>query len=92
MPYSDVAGLLTDIGTEELAHMELVSSMIRQLTRSLTDDQIQNSGFYGYYVDHGPGIWPMSSGGVPFSSVAFQSKGDCITDLTENLAADATIL
>lgn len=90
MPYGDVSGLLTDIGTEELAHMELVSSMMRQLTRSLTDEQIENSGFYPYYVDHGPGIWPQSSGGVPFSAVAFQSKGDAITDLTEDLAADST--
>lgn len=90
MPYGDVSGLLTDIGTEELAHMELVSSMMRQLTRSLTDEQIENSGFYPYYVDHGPGIWPQSSGGVPFSAVAFQSKGDAITDLTEDLAADGT--
>lgn len=88
MPYGDVSGLLTDIGTEELAHMELVSSMMRQLTRSLTDEQIENSGFYPYYVDHGPGIWPQSSGGVPFSAVAFQSKGDAITDLTEDLAAE----
>lgn len=92
MPYGDVSGLLTDIGTEELAHMELVSSMVRQLTRSLTDEQIENSGFYTYYVDHGPGLWPMSSGGVPFNSLVFASKGDAITDLTEDLAADATIL
>ena len=76
------------LGTEELAHMELVSSMMRQLTRSLTDEQIENSGFYPYYVDHGPGIWPQSSGGVPFSAVVFQSKGDSITDLTEDLAAE----
>jgi len=88
MPYGDVAGLLTDIGTEELAHMELVSSMIRQLTRCLTEDQIENSGFYTYYVDHGPGLWPMSSGGVPFTSLVFASKGDPITDLTEDLAAE----
>ncbi len=91
MPYNDVTGLLTDIGTEELAHMELVSSMIRQLTRGLTEKQIEDSGFYTYYVDHGPGLWPMSSGGIPFTSLVFQSKGDAITDLTEDLAADATI-
>jgi len=88
MPYGDVSGLLTDIGTEELAHMELVSSMIRQLTRSLTDEQIENSGFYTYYVDHGPGLWPMASGGIPFNSLVFASKGDAITDLTEDLAAE----
>lgn len=88
MPYNDVTGLLTDIGTEELAHMELVSSMIRQLTRGLTEKQIEDSGFYTYYVDHGPGLWPMSSGGVPFNSLVFASKGDAITDLTEDLAAE----
>lgn len=88
MPYGDVAGLLTDIGTEELAHMEMVSTIVRQLTRNLTPEQIKEAGFDTYYVDHGPGIWPQSAGGVPFSSVAFQSKGDVITDLTEDLAAE----
>ncbi len=88
MPYGDVTGLLTDIGTEELAHMEMVSSIIRQLTRNLTDDQIENSGFFSYYVDHGPGLYPQSSGGVPFSATYFQSKGDAITDLTEDMAAE----
>ncbi len=68
--------------------MELVSSMVRQLTRSLTDEQIQKGGFYQYYVDHGPGVWPQSSGGVPFTSLTFQSKGDAITDLSEDLAAE----
>ena len=88
MPYGDVTGLLTDIGTEELAHMEMVSAIVRQLTRNLTPEQIKEAGFETYYVDHGPGIWPQSAGGVPFSSVAFQSKGDAITDLTEDLAAE----
>ena len=88
MPYGDVTGLLTDIGTEELAHMELVCAIVRQLTRNLTPEQIKEAGFETYYVDHGPGIWPQSAGGVPFSSVAFQSKGDAITDLTEDLAAE----
>lgn len=88
MPYSDVTGLLTDIGTEELAHMEMVCAIIRQLTRNLTDEQIKDAGFEAYYVDHGPGLWPQSAGGVPFSSTFFQSKGDVITDLTEDLAAE----
>ena len=91
MPYSDVTGLLTDIGTEELAHMEMVSAIIRQLTRNLSIDEIKDSGFDVYFVDHGPGLWPQSAGGVPFSSTFFQSKGDVITDLTEDLAADAAI-
>lgn len=88
MPYGDVAGLLTDIGTEELAHMEIVSSIIRQLTKNLSIDEIKDAGFDAYYVDHGPGLWPQSAGGVPFSSTFFQSKGDVITDLTEDLAAE----
>ena len=68
--------------------MEIVSSIIRQLTRNLTDEEIKKSGFDVYFVDHGPGIWPQSAGGVPFSSTFFQSKGDVITDLTEDLAAE----
>ena len=92
MPYSDITGLLTDIGTEELAHMEMVSAIIRQLTRNLSIDEIKDAGFDVYFVDHGPALWPQSGGGVPFSSTFFQSKGDVITDLTEDLAADATIL
>lgn len=68
--------------------MEMVSAIVRQLTRNLTPEQIKEAGFETYYVDHGPGIWPQSAGGVPFSSVAFQSKGDAITDLTEDLAAE----
>lgn len=88
MPYNDVAGLLTDIGTEELAHMEMVCAIVRQLTKNLTTTQIEKAGFAPYYVDHGQGLWPQSAGGVPFSSVAFQSKGDVITDLTEDLAAE----
>lgn len=75
-------------GTEELAHMEMVCAIVRQLTRNLSIEEINEAGFAPYYVDHGPGIWPQSAGGVPFSSVAFQSKGDVITDLTEDLAAE----
>ena len=68
--------------------MEMVSTIVRQLTKNLTPEQVKEAGFAPYYVDHGPGIWPQSAGGVPFSSVAFQSKGDVITDLTEDLAAE----
>lgn len=70
--------------------MEMVCAIVRQLTRNLSIEEINEAGFAPYYVDHGPGIWPQSAGGVPFSSVAFQSKGDVITDLTEDLAADGT--
>ena len=88
MPYSDVAALLTDIGTEELDHMELVCAIIRQLTRDLSTDEIIKSGFDVYFVDHGPALWPQSAGGIAFTSTFFQSKGDVITDLTEDLAAE----
>lgn len=88
MPYRDVAGLLTDIGTEELAHMEIVCAIIHQLTRNLTPEEIAEYGFDKYYVDHTLGLWPQSAGGVPFTSTVFQSKGDPITDLTEDMAAE----
>lgn len=92
MPYDVCKATLTDIGTEELAHMEIVAAIIHQLTRNLTPEQIVASGFGPYYIDHTTGIWPQSSGGVPFSACAFQSKGDAITDLTEDLAADGALL
>ncbi|MDO5338265.1 MAG: manganese catalase family protein [Eubacteriales bacterium] len=76
------------LGTEELAHLEIVSTMVHQLTRNLTMDEIENSSFLDYYVDHTVGIWPQAAGGVPFNACEFQSKGDPITDLHENLAAE----
>lgn len=90
MPYREVAGLLTDIGTEELAHLEMVSVMVHQLTRNLTIDQIKGTPFEAYYVDHTTGIWPTAAAGIPFNACEFQSKGDAITDLVEDLAAEAT--
>lgn len=88
MPNRKVAGVLTDIGTEELAHMEMVSAIVHQLTRDLTPEQIMESGFEKYYVDHTLGLWPQSAGGIPFTSTFFQSKGDPITDLVEDMAAE----
>ena len=90
MPYREVTGTLTDIGTEELAHMEIICAIIYQLTKNLSMEEIQASGFDKYYVDHTLALWPQSAGGVPFTSTFFQSKGDPITDLTEDLAADGT--
>ncbi len=87
-PYKEVQGLLTDIGTEELAHMEIISAIVYQLTKDLPPDEIIASGFDKYYVDHTLGLWPQSAGGVPFNSCFFQSKGDPITDLVEDLAAE----
>ena len=83
-----VIGTLTDIGTEELAHLEMVSTIVHQLTRNLSMEEIEKSGFANYYVDHTVGIWPMAAGGIPFNSCEFQSKGDAITDLFEDMAAE----
>lgn len=88
VPYREVAGLLTDIGTEELGHLEMVSTIVHQLTRNLTVDQIKGTAFEPYYVDHTAGVWPQAASGVPFSAATFQSTGDIITDLTEDLAAE----
>ncbi|MDE7303730.1 MAG: manganese catalase family protein [Oscillospiraceae bacterium] len=87
-PYAQVKGVLTDIGTEELAHLEIVSAILYQLTRNLTMEQIKASGFDTYFVDHTTGIYPAGSSGMPFTAAYFQSKGDPVTDLVEDLAAE----
>ncbi len=87
-PYREVAGVLTDIGTEELAHLEMVAAIVYQLTKDLSMEEIEASGFDKYYVDHTLGIWPQAAGGVPFNACEFQSKGDIITDLFEDMAAE----
>lgn len=83
-----VAGLLTDIATEELAHLEMVATIVRQLTTGLSAKELEDAGFAPYYIDHTAGIWPQAAGGVPFSATEFQSCGDPITDLNEDLAAE----
>ena len=88
MPFKEVAGLLTDIGTEELGHLEMVATIVHQLTRDLSMEEIEKSGFANYYVDHTIGVWPQAAGGIPFNACEFQSKGDPITDLFEDLAAE----
>ncbi len=88
MPVKAVGGLLTDIGTEEINHMEIICSMVYQLTKHLTPEQAKAAGFDAYYIDHTTGLWPQAAAGVPFTSLEFQSKGDAITDLVENLAAE----
>ncbi len=88
MPYKEVTGILTDIGTEELAHMEIISAIIYQLTKDLSMEEIEKAGFDKYYVDHTLGLWPQAAGGVPFTATYFQSKGDPITDLHEDMAAE----
>ncbi len=88
MPYPEVAGLLTDIGTEELAHFEMIGAIVYQLTRNLSVEQIKKEGFDAYFVDHTTGIYPQSAAGVPFTAAYIQSKGDPITDLTEDMGAE----
>ncbi len=88
MPYAELKGLLTDIGTEELAHLEMIGAIVYQLTRNLSVEQIQASGFDKYFVDHTTGIYPQAASGVPYSAMSMQSKGDLLADLHENLAAE----
>lgn len=79
---------VTDTGTEELAHLEIVATIVHQLTRNLSMDEIVKSGFDQYYVDHTIGVWPQAASGMPFSASQFQVTGDAITDLTEDMAAE----
>ena len=88
MPYREVVGTLTDIGSEELGHMEMISTIVTQLTRSLTPEQIEKAGFAPYFVDHTTGVYPVSAAGVPFDVKYLAVKGDAIADLNEDLAAE----
>ena len=88
MPCKEVGGLLTDIGTEELAHLEIICAIICQLTKNITAQQAKTSGFDAYYIDHTSALWPAAAAGLPFNACEFQSKGDAIADLTEDLAAE----
>lgn len=88
MPYKELKGLLTDIGTEELAHLEMVGAIVFQLTRNLSEEEIKKSGFDTYFVDHTAGVYPAAANGTPFTAAYIQSSGDLIADLHENLAAE----
>lgn len=88
IPYREVAGLLTDIGTEELAHMEMICAIVYQLTKNLCMEELVASGFDKYYVDHTLALWPLAASGSPWTATYFQSKGDPITDLHEDMAAE----
>ncbi|MBQ2694109.1 MAG: manganese catalase family protein [Clostridia bacterium] len=88
MPFDELKGLLTDVGTEELAHLEMIGAIVHQLTRNLSEEEIKKSGFDTYFVDHTTAVYPSSAAGVPFTAAYIQSKGDVITDMTENLAAE----
>lgn len=88
MPYDDVKAILTDIGTEELAHLEMVSAMVHQLTRKLTPEQIKASGFDTYFVDHTNAVYPVAAAGIPWRAEYIAAKGDILADLHEDLAAE----
>lgn len=88
MPHPELKGILTDIATEELAHLEMVSAIVYQLTKNLTEKQVIESGFAPYYTDHTAGVYPVAASGEAFSALTFQSVGDPITDLHEDLAAE----
>lgn len=90
MPFDELRGLLTDIGTEELGHLEMVGAIVHQLTRNLKTAQIENSPFAAYFVDHTTGVYPTAASGFPFSTASMAVKGDPMCDLVEDLAADAT--
>ena len=88
MPYPELKGLLTDIGTEELGHLEMIGAIVHQLTRNLTDEQIKTAGFDTYFVDHTAGVYPTAASGWPYNAASMAVKGDVICDLTEDLAAE----
>lgn len=88
MPFPELRGLLTDIGTEELGHLEMIGAIVHQLTRTLSEDQIRANGFAPYFVDHTAGVYPTAASGFPWSAASMAVKGDPIADLTEDLAAE----
>ena len=88
MPYSELKGLLTDIGTEELGHLEMIGAIVHQLTRKLSVEDIKKAGFDAYFVDHTAGVYPTAASGFPWSAASMEVKGDVIADLSEDLAAE----
>ena len=88
MPFDELRGLLTDIGTEELGHLEMIGAIVHQLTRNLKDEQLKDPAFAPYFVDHSAGVYPAAAVGTPWSAATMQVTGDPITDLTEDLAAE----
>lgn len=88
MPTPELKGILTDIGTEELGHLEMIGAIVYQLTKNMTEEDVKKSGFEDYFVDHTAGIYPQAASGAPYTAASMQSKGDAITDIHENLAAE----
>ena len=91
MPYDKVRGILTDVGTEELAHLEMIAAILYQLTQGLSPEELKKAGMDIYFVDHTAGLYPIAASGVPFDMKYVGVKGDVIADLNEDLAADAAI-
>lgn len=87
-PFNEVKGILTDIGTEELAHLEMICAMVHQLTRNLSEEEIKSSGFDKYFVDHTDAVYPIAAAGLPWRAEYVQAKGDVLADLHEDLAAE----
>ena len=88
MPYPELKGLLTDIGTEELGHLEMIATIVHQLTRKMTPDEIKKGGFEAYFVDHTAGVYPQFASGTPWTAATMQVTGDVISDLSEDMAAE----
>lgn len=88
MPYPELKGLLTDIGVEELGHLEMIGAIVHQLTRNLTEKEIEESGFAPYFVDHTVGVYPTAASGAPYNAFSMEVKGDPIADINEDLAAE----
>lgn len=88
VPYGEIVGILTDVGTEELSHIEMVCSIIYQLTRNISEEEVMKSGFAPYFIDHTTGVYPQSAGGVPWSAETIAVTGDLLADLNEDLAAE----
>jgi spore coat protein JC len=88
MPYKEVTGILTDVGTEELAHLEMIAAIVYQLTRNLKEEDIAGTPFANYFVDHTTGVYPVAASGVPYDMKYIAVKGDVIADLNEDLAAE----
>lgn len=88
MPYPELKGLLTDIGTEELGHLEMIGTIVHQLTRNMTPEEIKKAGYQNYFVDHTAGVYPTAASGSPWSAAGMAVKGDVIADLNEDMAAE----
>ena len=91
MPFPELQATLTDIGTEELGHLEMIGTIVYQLTKDLTEDQLKDAGFDAYFVDHTTGVYPCDASGTPYTTASMQVKGDAITDLHEDMAADENV-